>query len=89
MFIYGEGTVYVLLTACTGREYVGVVHNCLQGTGLHDLLSLSQLQILSENKCSLVNSDPCLIVNNIRFTLYAHGQRCIRTTLYYPYSGRF
>ena len=49
---------------------MGVVHNCLQGTGLHDLLSLSQLQILSENKCSLVNSDPCLIVNNIRFTLY-------------------
>ena len=70
MFIYGEGTAYVLLTASTGSEYVGVMHNCLQGTGLHDLLSLSQLQILPQNICSLANSDPYLTVNNVRFALH-------------------
>jgi hypothetical protein len=70
MLIYGEGTADVFLTASTGREYVGVMHNCLQGTGLHDLLSLSQLQILSQNKCLLFDSAPYLIVSNIRFTLY-------------------
>jgi len=46
------------------------MHNCLQGTGLHDLLSLSQLQILPQNICSLVNSDPYLTVNNVRFALH-------------------
>jgi hypothetical protein len=70
MFIYGEGTAYVLLTASTGPENVGVMHNCLQGTGHHDLLSLSQLQILPRNICSLVKTDPYLIVNNIRFALH-------------------
>jgi hypothetical protein len=70
MFIYGEGTAYVLLTASTGCEYVGVMHKCLQGTELHDLLSLSQLQILPRNICSLANINPYLLVNNIRFTLH-------------------
>jgi hypothetical protein len=70
MFVYGEGTAYVLLMDSTGSEYVGVINNCLQGTGLHDLLSLSQLQILPNNTCSLVNSDPYLTVNNIRFAVH-------------------
>ena len=73
-YIYGEGTAYVLLTSSTGGEYVGVIHNCLQGTGTHDLLSLSQLQISSANFCSLENKDPYLLINNIRFTLHlVHG----------------
>ncbi len=69
MFNCGEGTAYVLLTASMGSEYVGVIHNCLQGTGLHDLLSLSQLQILPKKICSLANSDPYLTVNNIRLAV--------------------
>ncbi len=54
----------------TGSEYVGVINNCLQATGLHDLLSLSQLQILPKSICSLANSDSYLTVNNIRFALH-------------------
>ena len=44
VFIYGEGTVHILLTSSNGQEYIGILHNCLQGTGEHDLLSVSQIQ---------------------------------------------
>ncbi len=55
---------------CLFTVKVQLMSYCLQGTGLHDLLSLSQLQILPKNICSLANSDPYLTVNNIRFALH-------------------
>ena len=69
VIIRGEGTVRLLLRATNGKDYVGIIHNCLQGSGDHDLMSVSQIQSMTANMCSLDNQSPVMKIGSIDFKL--------------------
>ena len=50
VFIHGEGTARVLLLDKNGDEFIGILNNCLQGSGDHNLLSVSQIQSCPDNE---------------------------------------
>ena len=52
------GTVRILLQDEDGTKIIGLLHNCLNSDGRHDLLSVSHLQVSGLHFVSLDNQDP-------------------------------
>ena len=70
IIIRGEGTVKLLLRATCGTDYIGIINNCLQGNGDHDLMSVSQIQSIKTNTCSLTNESPLMKIGSVNFNLH-------------------
>lgn len=58
LLITGIGTAWLVVTTAEGEDVVLVIHQCLQGNGEHNLLSVSQILQLPAAKVVLTNDDP-------------------------------
>ena len=70
MMVNTIGTAFLLIEADDGRWHVGEVHECLQGGGQHDLLSVSQVQDRDGNRCDTsTNVNPTVTFDGVTFPL--------------------